>query len=64
MTLPSPADDDPRPVEPQPPNLEDCCGNGCDPCIFDLYDAERERYRVALREWEARQSQRRGGGSD
>ena len=64
MTLPLP-DDDPRPVEPLPPNFEDCCGNGCDPCIFDLYDAERERYRVALREWEARQAQRRaGGGSD
>ena len=61
MTLPSPADDDPRPVEPQPPNLEDCCGNGCDPCIFDLYDAERERYRAALRAWEARQAQRSDG---
>lgn len=53
MTSPIP-DDDPAPVPPPQPALEDCCGNGCDPCIFDLYDAERERYFARLREWKAR----------
>lgn len=33
----------PRPVEPHP--LE-CCGRGCQPCIFDYY-------REALRRWQA-----------
>ena len=23
--------------EPQEPAQEDCCGEGCDPCVFDLY---------------------------
>ena len=33
----------PRPQEPLP---SDCCGQGCTPCVYDIYDQE-----VAL--WEA-----------
>jgi oxidoreductase family protein len=51
-------DDDPRPQPPEPPDDDACCGNGCEPCVYDLYDQARERYRVALREWEARHPQR------
>jgi len=47
---------DPMPQPPPEPDLDACCGNGCDPCIFDLYDLEKDRYRQALREWEARQA--------
>ena len=50
--------DDPRPTEPAQPDDDACCGNGCDPCIFDLYAAERERYFAALRAWEQRQARR------
>ena len=59
MTTATAADDDPPPPEPVAPDLDACCGNGCDPCIFDLYDLERERHRQALREWQLRQAGRR-----
>lgn len=48
-------DGDPPPVAPALPDLEACCGQGCDPCVFDLYAAARERYLAELREWQARQ---------
>ena len=51
---PSPVDADPRPVAPPAPDLELCCGNGCDPCIFDLHDLALDAYRQALRAWRAR----------
>lgn len=52
-----PPSDDPMPVPPVPPELEDCCGNGCDPCIFDRHDLAMDEYRQALRAWRARQPQ-------
>lgn len=45
----------PRPEPPVAPDLDACCGNGCDPCIFDLHDLAMDQYRQALRAWEARQ---------
>lgn len=57
MSLPAP-EDDPRPVEPEQPDLDACCGSGCDPCIFDLYDAQRESWHAAMRAWRARQAAR------
>jgi hypothetical protein len=47
---------DPPPVAPIEPDFEACCGNGCEPCIFDIYAMERERYLVSLRDWQARRS--------
>lgn len=44
------------PTPPVEPALEDCCGSGCDPCIFDLYAQARERYAQALQQWEQRQA--------
>jgi len=43
--------------------LEACCGNGCDPCIFDLHDLAMDEYRQALRAWQARQVVAVGGVS-
>ena len=54
MTSPLPPDPDPMPQPPPQPDLEACCGNGCDPCIFDLHDLAMDRYRHALRAWRAR----------
>jgi len=51
-------DPDPPPVAPTSPDDDACCGNGCDPCVWDLYAMARDRYLTALREWEARQAQR------
>jgi len=52
-------DDDPRPVPPVRPSLEDCCRGSCDPCVFDLYDEALERYQAALQAWQARQGLRK-----
>ena len=49
-----PIDEDPPPVPPVWPDDDACCGNGCDPCIYDLFALQDERYRRALKEWEAR----------
>jgi hypothetical protein len=49
-------DHDPEPVPPTPPDDDACCGNGCEPCIYDLYEIERERYFAALRAWKERQA--------
>ena len=54
-TAPASAPDDPMPQPPQPPALEDCCGNGCNPCVFDLHDLAMDEYRQALRAWRSRQ---------
>jgi hypothetical protein len=45
---------DPRPVPPQRPDNDECCGGGCNPCIFDAYEDARERYEAALAAWRAR----------
>ncbi|WP_432240887.1 oxidoreductase-like domain-containing protein [Herbaspirillum robiniae] len=54
-------EDDPQPTPPVEPALEDCCGSGCVPCIFDIYEQARERYQRELEAWNARQAQRAGG---
>ncbi|WP_415809226.1 oxidoreductase-like domain-containing protein [Cupriavidus respiraculi] len=41
-------------MPPNRPDDEDCCGGGCNPCIFDYYYEEMERYRDELRAWQAR----------
>ncbi|WP_050468422.1 oxidoreductase-like domain-containing protein [Herbaspirillum chlorophenolicum] len=54
--------DDPAPVPPIEPELEDCCGNGCVPCIFDIYEQARERYLEQLDAWNQRQAERAAMG--
>lgn len=43
------------PVAPLPPDDNACCGSGCDPCIWDWYQQERDRYQAELKAWQARQ---------
>ena len=33
---------------PTPPEPHECCGNGCEPCVWDIY-------REALRKWQEAQ---------
>jgi len=42
---------DPRPVKPIEPDALDCCGEGCVPCIYDLYEAALDRYKADLAAW-------------
>ncbi len=46
---------DPMPQPPEPPDINDCCGNGCAPCIFDTHDLAMDAHRQLLRAWQARQ---------
>ena len=56
VTLPTNSEHDPEPEAPQPPAPGDCCHSGCTYCVEDMYQGELDRYRVALREWQERQS--------
>jgi hypothetical protein len=49
-----PPGNDPPPVPPHRPDNDECCGGGCNPCIFDAYEDARERYEAALAAWRAR----------
>lgn len=54
-------DPDPMPQPPPAPDFDACCGNGCDPCIFDLHDLAMDDYRRALRAWRERHA---GGAAE
>ena len=43
------------PLPPEPPDLNACCGSGCDPCIFDAHDLAMDEHRRLLKAWQARQ---------
>ena len=32
------------PDKPEEPLQSDCCGEGCTPCVFDIYDQELKRW--------------------
>ena len=49
-------DADPRPIPPDAPDRDDCCGDGCARCVNDLHDEALERHRAALADWEARRA--------
>jgi oxidoreductase family protein len=49
-----PPEDDPMPEPPARPRPEECCGRGCDPCVYDLYEEALERYEDRLRQWRDR----------
>jgi hypothetical protein len=46
--------DDLRPVMPPAPEAGACCQSGCDPCVYDRYWDEMDRYEQALAAWESR----------
>lgn len=55
------ASSDPKPEPPTPPEKWECCQSGCEPCIYDIYWSNLERYEEALRAWEARVKARGSG---
>ncbi|TXI80816.1 MAG: oxidoreductase [Cupriavidus sp.] len=50
-------------MPPERPGDNECCQSGCDPCIFDFYADEMDRYRQELKAWEARQAARAQQGT-
>ncbi|HEX7815657.1 oxidoreductase-like domain-containing protein [Dyella sp.] len=51
---------DPRPLAPVEPDAGDCCGEGCVPCIFDIYEDALVAYRRDLSRWRRRHPDREG----
>ncbi len=48
------ADANDLPPPPPRPDLEECCGGGCVPCILDYYEEALERWRRQVAEIKAR----------
>jgi hypothetical protein len=44
--------EDGKPLAPRRPDADECCRGGCETCVFDLYEQEMERYRIALQAWQ------------
>lgn len=43
-----------QPEPPEPPSDNECCGNGCDPCVWTVYQTAMNDYRQALARWQQR----------
>lgn len=41
------------PPRPRKPDLDECCGSGCDPCVFDRYHDALDAWKRKCREIEA-----------
>jgi hypothetical protein len=41
------------PKPPTPPVEGECCGRGCERCVWVYYHEARERYEAALAAWQA-----------
>lgn len=62
MDRPSPAS---RPAPPREPEPWECCGSGCEPCVYDRYWDAVERYERDLERWlQAQQAQAVNGPQD
>ncbi|CAD8121824.1 unnamed protein product [Paramecium sonneborni] len=40
-----------RPIEPDQPDPDECCGSGCQRCVLDVYYEKLEQYEKDLMEW-------------
>ncbi|MGH9578623.1 MAG: oxidoreductase-like domain-containing protein [Terriglobales bacterium] len=47
------------PWPPREPRPEECCGQGCTPCVYDVYERDLGKYRAALEAWRARKKRSR-----
>jgi hypothetical protein len=46
---------DPPPRRPNPPVEGECCGRGCEFCVWVHYDQALRGYEAALAQWQKRQ---------
>ena len=51
VTSPEPV---PPPLPPKPPVEGECCGRGCEYCVWVYYDQALRRYEAALAQWRER----------
>ncbi|MBK7542982.1 MAG: hypothetical protein IPN66_04255 [Candidatus Competibacteraceae bacterium] len=41
----------PPPTPPTPPDERECCGRGCEYCVWVYYHAAQRRHEAAMAEW-------------
>ena len=46
-----------KPEPPREPSPEECCGNGCQTCVWTIYFEEDVEYREKLEEFEKQQKE-------
>ena len=46
---------DPEPLPPQAPGENECCGSGCERCVWVVHAEETAHWRQAHADWLARQ---------
>jgi len=44
------------PIPPKPPVPGECCGRGCEMCMWDYYYQAQRRYETTDAEWQQRQA--------
>ena len=49
-------DDTAPPLPPVEPEPGECCGSGCEPCVYDRYWDAMVRYEEARKAWERRRA--------
>ena len=49
------------PQPPVPPDDHACCNSGCVFCVYDMYQEELDRYRLALKAWQDHYATPSGG---
>lgn len=42
-----------RPPRPEEPDPDECCGGGCERCVFDLYDERLRAWKELIAELDA-----------
>lgn len=53
-----------KPVEPQKPDPDDCCGDGCRVCVWDRYYMALEKYEEELEKWKKIPAEEGAGGDE
>ncbi|CAD8096201.1 unnamed protein product [Paramecium primaurelia] len=53
-----------RPIEPDQPDPDECCGSGCQRCVLEVYYEKLEQYEKDLMEWLAEQDENEDDGKN
>lgn len=52
-----------KPVPPKMPEEHECCGNGCDECVWTFYFDDQKEYLAKKKKWDAEMKSKREGAA-
>ncbi|XP_069126217.1 LOW QUALITY PROTEIN: NADH-cytochrome b5 reductase-like [Argopecten irradians] len=64
LPLEKPLDSELLPQPPEKPHDSDCCGTGCVPCVFDIYEQEMKIWQKECARIQHRKTSRKDDGED